>query len=436
MSIATWYKQLTQGKMDFARGLTREFVLFSASTVACQFSRLAISLIVARWAGPEEFGSWNVLNLILIYGFLVTLGVPIGMNRNVPLLMGQGDKISAQQATNTSLWFVLFSNMITGLVISVIGITQQYHKSFICMGILFPSWWVYQFFQLLLKCNFRFNLLSLQQLAYAILLPVVVLPLVYVWRISGFVIGQAVLAILLSILISQMASFKITLSWSWRSFLHLVKVGLPLMIVALLYNLLTSVDRWVILRFLGVEALGHYTVAILCFGSLSLLPAVISQQMYPRMAFRFGQTQDPRSLLPLVIQQSVAEIIVTIPILATAYLFLPFLVNHLLAKYAPGVTPARILLLGLAFIPLADGIANFLCTVGKQMYYLAVQSVAVGVNLALDVFLVKAGLGLKGIAMGAAITYVFYVVALIMIYLWIITRTSNGGRIDPAMGFD
>ena len=417
MSFVDWSQRLARRGLAFANGLTGEFVPFAASTLAYQFSRLAVSLIVARWVGPEEFGIWNALNLLLLYGVLVTLGVPNAMNRDVPLLIGQGDNISAQRVASISFWFVLFSGIGTGLAISFIAINgriaQQYRQPLMWMGPLFFAWQVYQYFQLHLKCNIRFNLMSLQQFVFAALLPVVVLPLARVWRIPGFIIGQAVVAFVLSVFISRTTSFKIALSWNWRDLLPLTRTGFPIMAAGLLYSLLTSVDRWVILTLLGAEALGHYTLVILCRGILSLLPAVVSQQMYPRMAFRYGQTGNKRSLFPLVIRQSLMGTAVTVPILAIVYVALPFLVDRFLPAYALGVTPARILLVGLAFIPLAGGIGNFLNTVDKQVYYLMVQAGVVLVNFSLDVLLVKIGWGLNGVALGVSVTYFLYAFGLI-----------------------
>ena len=166
-------------------GLVGEFVLFSASTVVYQLSRLVVSLIVARWVGPEEFGIWNALNLILLYGIVMTLGVPNGMNRDVPLLMGQGDQFAAQRIVNSSFWFVLLINTAVGLFISLIGLilNQPLRYPFLAMGVLFLTWQVYQYFQLRLKCYIRFRLMSLQQFIFAVLLPVFALPMAYEWGI-------------------------------------------------------------------------------------------------------------------------------------------------------------------------------------------------------------------------------------------------------------
>lgn len=403
-------------------GLVGEFVLFSASTVVYQLSRLAVSLIVARWVGPEEFGIWNALNLILLYGVVVTLGVPNGMNRDVPLLMGKGDQSAAQRIANSSFWFVLLVSTAVGLFISIVGLVLKPPLShpFLAMGVLFLTWQVYQYFQLRLKCYIRFRLMSLQQFVFAALLPVFALPMTYKWGVSGFIVGQTIDALLVCLLIIFWDLLKITSSWDWWALRNLVKTGFPIMLAGLLYSLLTSVDRWVILNFLGVEALGHYTLAILCLGMLSLLPAVVAQQMYPRMAFLYGQTRNERALLPLITRQSLMGTAVTIPILVVVYVVLPFLVDWYMPAYRPGIEPARILLVGLGFIPLAGGVGNFLNTVGKQGYYLAVQAGAILINFCLDVSFVKLGWGLNGVALGAALSYVLYTIILIIVGLWVI----------------
>ena len=192
------------------------------------------------------------------------------------------------------------------------------------------------------------------------------------------------------------------------------------MMAGLLYSLLTTVDRWMILQFLGVEQLGHYTLAILCVSVLSLFPATISQQMYPRMAFRYGETRSVHSLRSLVIKQSFLATAVTFPIILLTYILLPSIVRYVLPDYALGVEHARILLLGITFIPLAGGVANLLNTINKQVSYLAVQSVTVILNFFFSYLLVISGYGLQGIALGATISYIIYATILIALGGWIL----------------
>ncbi|MGB2894896.1 MAG: oligosaccharide flippase family protein [Anaerolineales bacterium] len=407
-------------------GLVNEFLFFSLSTGAYQISRLVVTLVAARWIGPDDFGIWNALYLILLYGVLINLGVPSGMNREVPILTGRGREDLAHIAANVTFWFVLVTGLLgalaTVLILSNGLVATLSTASVVAMGVLFLAWHVYQYFQMRLRSTIQFRLMTIQQFVFAGLFPLIVLPMTNRFKLSGFIGGQALVAFLAILVIYRISSFQIEFQFDWSILRGLLKIGFPIMMAGLLFSLLTSVDRWVILRFLGVEALGQYTLAILGVGILALLPAVISQQLYPRMAFLYGSTGEKRSLLPIVLRQSLASTGITFPLIAATFLLMPFFVETFLPDYVVGIRAVRIVLVGLAFIPLGGGVANFLNTVDKQVYYLMVLAGAVLVNLGLGVLLVNRGWGLSGVAFSAAISYAFFTIALISVGVWVLRR--------------
>jgi O-antigen/teichoic acid export membrane protein len=63
----------------------KEFLLFGLSSILYQGSRFVVNLGVAKILGPSTYGLWNMLNLILLYGSVIHLGVINAMNRDVPL---------------------------------------------------------------------------------------------------------------------------------------------------------------------------------------------------------------------------------------------------------------------------------------------------------------------------------------------------------------
>jgi O-antigen/teichoic acid export membrane protein len=229
-------------------------------------------------------------------------------------------------------------------------------------------------------------------------------------------------AFLAILVIYRISSFKIEFQFDWSILRRLMKIGFPIMAAGLLFSLLISIDRWVILRYLGVESLGQYTLAILSVSILSLLPAVISHQLYPRMAFRYGSTGEKRSLLPIMLRQSLASMGVTLPLITVVFLLMPFFVETFMPDYVAGIKAARIVLVGLAFLPLTGGFGNYLNTVGRQVIYLSIISAAIVLNLVLDILFVNKGMGISGVAMGAAITYFIYTLVLITTGLWDLRR--------------
>lgn len=407
--------------------LTREFVLFAVSTGVFQASRFGTAVVAARWTGPEEFGVWNALQLIILYGVVSMLGVPSGMSRQVPFLLGKGDAPGAARVEDLSFWLTLIGATCLGLVVGVAGVLglggAAYRQSLFAVALLFPMWHLYQYFQLRLKSRVRFTLVSVQQLIFAILLPAVTLPLVSLWRVPGYIIGQCAVALLLVLFIWKAGRMRIHLLHGWAGLGEITRIGFPIMLAGLVYGLLISVDRIMVLNFLGTEALGRYTLPILCVTALNLLPAVVSQQMYPRMAFKYGQTHDVQSLVPMAIRQSLAAGIVVLPVVLVIYLALPYLTTHFLTEYRDGVAPARLLLVGLGLIALSGGAGNLLNTVGKQVYYMAALATGVVVNIVAIGTLLALGKGIMGVAAGAVISYAIFVIVVNLVALNVVHKS-------------
>jgi O-antigen/teichoic acid export membrane protein len=62
--------------------------LFATATALDQGGRLALNLIAAVVLGPETFGTWVILTLLLQYAVFLNLGVTNGAGREIPRLLG------------------------------------------------------------------------------------------------------------------------------------------------------------------------------------------------------------------------------------------------------------------------------------------------------------------------------------------------------------
>jgi O-antigen/teichoic acid export membrane protein len=267
---------------------------------------------------------------------------------------------------------------------------------------------IYLFYEFLLKSRIQFFKMSLQQLTYASSYPFITLIFSYYKGVSGFILGQSVAAALISYVIYRIFPIPIRRSIPWKLFPKLAKIGIPLMSAGLLYNLLITVDRWIILGHLGIKELGEFTLPILVFSTISRVPRIISEQIYPRMAFRYGETGSRKALIPLILQHSFSALILTVPLVLVAFLILPTFVSLVMPQYSNGILAARIILISLLFLPLISGISNFLNAIDKQIYYLLVQVVAVIINVGLGIWFVKIGWGIVGVAWADVVTYFCY----------------------------
>jgi len=100
----------------------REFILFSFSTILYQGSRFLTSFFGAEILGPSIFGLWNMLSLILTYGYIAHLGVINAMNRDVPLFKGKGNLKKVEEIRQVSLGFISISTLLTSATIAISAI--------------------------------------------------------------------------------------------------------------------------------------------------------------------------------------------------------------------------------------------------------------------------------------------------------------------------
>jgi len=409
----------------------KEFILFSTSSVIYQGSRFLVSLVAAKLLGPTTFGLWNILNLIIIYSCVIHLGTVNAMNRDVPLFKGKGDFQKVDEIRQETLGFMSLSTLLASAAIAIGSFfikdsTLRTSLQFMALLLLFTQ--IYNYLQVYLKSDKRFNKQSCQQFAFAIILPVVVIPFIMTYRLPGFILGQSMSIFVVSLFIMKLVPFDLKPKLNAQETIRLIKVGFPIMVVGLLHVLLTTADRWIIMRFLGIEQLGYYSLAIMAMGFLGLVPMVISQQVYPRMAETFGRTASYSALKKWILSQVIIALGITVPLVFVVYFIFPPVVGRFLPSYVPGITAMEIMLIGLIFLPLAGGFGNFLNTVDKQVYYMAVQGLAVLVNLGLNISFVKMGLGINGVALGTAITYVIFSLTLALVTKKIMRKSVSEDR--------
>ena len=399
--------------------LFREFLLFALSTVLLQASRFGVNLFAAKRLGPETFGFWYVLNLALAYGGLAHLGVINAMNRDVPVFRGKGDAAKVRLIQSVSVGVLLVSTVVAGvvMVVSLAFLEHIPRAPLAALIALFVVTQPYFFLQVYLKSDGQFERLSFQQLLLALLFPLGVVPLTIGYGLSGFIVGQALVTLLISLFVLRTWTFHLRPVFNVQETLRLIRVGLPIMLVGLMYTLLTTADRWVITALLDVKRLGYYSLAIMVLGVLSLIPLVIAQQMYPRMAEAWGRTNDARDVLRWALRQTGMALAFTAPLILVLYFAAPPLIKTFLPAYAEGVAPVKIILFGPLFLALSGGFANLLNTLDKQVYYLVVQAAALVVNVGLNIMFVREGMGISGVALGTTLTYALYGLALVAVSL-------------------
>ena len=406
----------------------REFVFYSFSSFIYQFSRFVLLIFAAKILGPKAFGFWNLISLVLIYRGITHMGIIPAANREIPFFKGKGELQKVEEIRSVSFSYSLLLTLISCvlfLTTTILIESPSFRTPSQFMVILYFCTQMYHYLQVYLKSDRLFTLMSMQQLLYAFLLPLVAVPMAMKYGLSGFIIGQSMAIIIVLIFITIKVPFKFKITLNKKEGIRLIKVGFPIMIAAFLYGLFTTVDRWIITSFLSVKELGYYSLAIIIMGSISLFPRALAEQIYPRMAETFGNTLTYLSLVKWKVRQIVMSLSIIIPIVLVMFFIAPIVVRSFLPEYIPGITAMKIVLIGVLFLPIADSFGNFLLVINKQITYMYIHLFFVLFNLILGILFIKAGLGLNGVALSSAVSYFAYSITLSFISITILLRQKE-----------
>ncbi|MFC1499691.1 oligosaccharide flippase family protein [Candidatus Zixiibacteriota bacterium] len=398
--------------------LMGEFLVFSTSTILLQASRFGVNLYSARLLGPDTWGLWNILNLSLVYIGVLHLGLINAMNREVPVFRGMEEGERVRLVESVTLGVVLVSAIVVSVSLLLYaklfaGDALQSPLSTLAPLLFVSLFSIY--LQTSLKANCQFHRMSYQQMVFAGLLPLLVIPMVLRFGLSGFIGGQAIVIAVVAVGMMSIWKFNLKPRFNRREMIRLMRIGFPILGVGILYALLTTADRLVILAMLDVTELGYYSLAIMVVGIIGLIPLLVAQQSYPRMAEAWGRTEQVSEVMRWVYRQIVMAMGITIPVVIIIFLAATPFVTRYLPEYVPGIKAMKIIMIGPLFLALAGGFGNLLNTLNRQVWYLIVQGFALLLNVTLNILLVRAGLGIIGVATGTTITYVLYGTTLIVV---------------------
>jgi O-antigen/teichoic acid export membrane protein len=273
---------------------------------------------------------------------------------------------------------------------------------------------VFQVQQFVSRSQLQFNVASVQQLlmGVGILLATGWLALRGVATFADVAGGYSV-AVAVAVLAGLVVRRPAIAAFDARTWRSQAGIGLPIMIAGALFTVLVTADRWVATFMLGPTGAAPYALASVVGSAMLVLPTVLSQQTYPRMAVAYGAERDEAAIARLARLQGRLSLAVSFPIAALVAVTAAFLVPASLPAYADAVVPIALVCGGYVALAGFLGFGNYLNVTGRQWRYLVVQVVALVAGAAL--MLGGAALaGAIGIALGMAITLAGYGLLLLL----------------------
>jgi len=408
--------------------ILKDILGYSVSALGSQALGLLAGLWIARTLGPSDFGIWNAVSLVLAYGAYVEFGVLSTMGRDLPYCLGQRDAEKAASLEGAARWATISGAVLVAAVIifvsyspgalffwpSAVAFLSSQPSMMLTglrlMAIVLIFQQVYAYHRTVLRAHNLFGELGQQQFLLALITAVLgvagVVALGLRGRLIAAVIAQGGIVVYALYRNPWRRLAKPHLKTMWT----LMRVGIPITISGSIVSLVTTIDRPMVLGFLGSEQLGYLGLAFLVTGTVSLVPAMASQVLYPRITYHFGQSGgDIAALRSFVLRPPLLLACLLPVVIGPVFLALPVLIRIFLPAFSPGIMAARIVVVGIFFYSILGLTDYFLVTTGKLKQYALFGCGALALNVTGDYIALRLGYGIEGVAFtGTPLTYFVY----------------------------
>jgi O-antigen/teichoic acid export membrane protein len=391
----------------------------------------AVGSILLRWlVDPMQMGIWQGLKLVLNYSTYSNLGISKAAARELTLAHGRGDPESARRSLDLSFSVNTVSSLVYAACAAGVGVVLWARGAT-------PSAWPWAaglwavaalvvvnrfvtFKVTMLRAQAEFRATSRLALLEAAVSLAATSLLAWGFGLPGIYAGSAAVLAASLVYLRRCRGLTLTWRWDWREIGRLIAIGGPMLVAGGLGAALRSLDRVMILAYLGDREfqLGCYSLALMAgtqlFGTANLLAMVLA----PRFGQLYGRTGEESQVAQLAARHGEFQAVVMFVLGGVAIELGPILLNWLLPAYRPGLESMVRIVPGVIAAGLTLPLSMHLQAVNRPRRAVAVMTVALVLAASGYHVVLTQGWGLAGVAWVGTAAYAVTLVLSAATTLW------------------
>lgn len=337
----------------------RSLSWLAAASIVQQGSAFVLAIVLRAILGPTRTGVWNLVDVWRQQLSSLSLGVQQAADRDMPVLRAQGRL--GEEAEVRSITFTFTLGEVAALALGFWAYTVLGRGSFeadVAFGfalvpIMAGITSIVSLYQLFLKNQKQFRLFSILSVAQ----------LAIDWSVIGWVLIGGLRALLVGLAVGWLARlglywvvvrrlglFSLRLTLRSETLRRMLRLGIPLSVWSLGYQLILRLDSLVVGTALGTRQLGFYYLGPQVAAALATLPTALSVISYPNLMETYGRTGRTGLLDHMAQYLRFVALLVSPLVAAVGFFGMPVLVNGFLPAFAPGLRAMQLFTLTLVFV--------------------------------------------------------------------------------------
>lgn len=379
--------------------------IYSSAFALTQFVSVVGALLIRYFLGPVQTGVWSLVQVILSYADYTNLGANYAIPIEIPFKRGQGKIEEVERMKNVMFSFSFLTSTLFSLGLFLYAIMRRSHISKeLFYGLLIATGLVIlqQLNNMLisfLRAYKNFKLAGKQMALSSVVNLILVALLSSTFKLYGFMCAMVLSFVFNITYIFYHENFRLRWTLDFGVLKGLIRYGFPLMILGLTGVVLLTIDKMMIAKFLGLESLGLYSIAVMTSGFISSVPNSIGVVLLPNVSEKYGEREDIRGLSDYL-QKSNHVFSVMMPVLiGLAWFVVPFIIHLLLPKFIGGILALKYLALGTFFVGLTQTYSNTIVVTKKHLFQFPISLSLCLLAFAAMFVAIKLGAGINSIAL-------------------------------------
>lgn len=383
--------------------IARNSLKFSSVSLLGAIISLPVGVYVATILVPEEYGVYGFLGLWSMYATLIHPGFTNSGYREIPVLLGKGEDNKALRIQNITITSSMLYSILPFIVI--LGASFFYSEPLLKYGLIliavgYGATRLVNYWDGVNFLRQNFNIVAKGQFIAVVMASLVIATGVYWLKVYALLMAPIFVAIILGIYYWKRGPINFHFTFDWTETVRLVKIGVVLQAVTLVYWAFRLADRTVIASTLPLEQLGLYTFAIGFITTMLMISTNFTNVLQPVVYKELGRASSAfegfRDTSRIAVYLALG-IALLIPI---AQLGFYLVVSLITTNYTGSIPIFYVLSYYLYLAPISSVTLIILnsSVVNKQKISLVVHAVGLALNIIFDLLVIKLGYGVVGVA--------------------------------------
>ncbi|MHA1836134.1 MAG: oligosaccharide flippase family protein, partial [Candidatus Odinarchaeia archaeon] len=399
----------------WVKTLAKNTIYYTIGRYVGSFSSFFVFLLIPNYFGAVYYGAiFLLLSVILNYTQYTSIGSLNALTKEVPYEIGKGNITLADEYNSNafSLTFIItvIIAFISGFMLLFYPLPGIYPDTIFIFSILIIIRQVKNSYIAILRSLEKFKALGLGLSIGAVIRVALIAYMVItnVLTIFLFVLIAILMDVISLLIMVGLTRYKVRLAINKVNNIHLIKIGLPLIAISVLFTAFTSLDVWIVAYLLTPIQLGFYAVAVTLRNFFIELPVSVSGVIFPfylKEAGKESYLEKARNYNTVILQviSYVFSVLTVFGAVFAPYLFEIFFPDYLI------ITPTiQIFLLMTPLFGLALTSTSFLISINKEILVMGIYAVTITTLLTTLFSLFELIGGITGIAWGVVLSSIVY----------------------------